>query len=253
MPAASSAEDRQKLASLGYVSATAAPVVRKDAPRPVDMVRLFDALEEASTLFVQAKYAQVIPLLERILAEDRYNLDATLRLATAHSALGHEAKALAAFRRAGELAPKSDDVRMYLALHYARGQGLGPGGARARADRGGIARAAARRGGPRASPGTAGQARRGRRPAAERLRAEDSDARRSWCGSARWRWKPARRTRPSTRSNARAVPRDRRSGTTWNSGCSTCRPAGSTTPARRSIACPRRTPRTRWRSSSARR
>ena len=123
VPAALSAEDRQKLASLGYVSATAAPVVRKDAPRPADMVRLFDGLEEASTLFVQAKYAQVIPLLERILAEDRYNLDATLRLATAHSALGHEAKALAAFRRAGELAPKSDDVRMYLALHYARGRG----------------------------------------------------------------------------------------------------------------------------------
>jgi tetratricopeptide (TPR) repeat protein len=117
-----SAEDRQKLASLGYVSATAAPVVRKDAPRPVDMVGLFDALEDASALFVQAKYTQVIPLLERILAQDPYNLDATLRLATAHSALGHEAKALAAFRRAGELAPKSDDVRLYLALHYARGK-----------------------------------------------------------------------------------------------------------------------------------
>jgi tetratricopeptide (TPR) repeat protein len=83
---------------------------------------MFDALEEASTLFVQAKYAEVIPLLERILAEDPYNLDATLRLATAHSALAHEAKALAAFRRAGELAPTSDDVRMYLALHYARGK-----------------------------------------------------------------------------------------------------------------------------------
>lgn len=122
VPAALSAEDRQKLASLGYVSATAAPVVRKDAPRPVDMIRLFDALEEASTLFVQAEYAKVIPLLERIVAQDRYNLDATLRLATANSALGHQAKALAAFRRAGELAPKSDDVRMYLALHYARGK-----------------------------------------------------------------------------------------------------------------------------------
>jgi arylsulfatase A-like enzyme/Tfp pilus assembly protein PilF len=121
-PAALSAEDRQKLASLGYVSATAAPVVRKDAPRPADMVTLFDALEEASTLFVQAKYAQVIPVLERILARDRYNLDATLRLATARSALGQDAKALDAFRRARELAPESDDVKMYLALHLARGK-----------------------------------------------------------------------------------------------------------------------------------
>jgi arylsulfatase A-like enzyme/Tfp pilus assembly protein PilF len=121
-PAALSAEDRQKLASLGYVSATAVPVVRKDAPRPADMVRLFDALEEASTLFVQAKYAQVIPLLERILSEDRHNLDATLRLATARSALGQDAKAMEAFRRARELAPGSEDVKMYLALHLARGR-----------------------------------------------------------------------------------------------------------------------------------
>jgi choline-sulfatase len=121
-PAALSAEDRQKLASLGYVSATAAPVVRKDAPRPADMARLFGALEEASTLFVQAKYAQVIPRLERILAQDPYNLDATLRLATARSALGQDAKAMDAFRRARELAPESDDVKMYLALHLARGK-----------------------------------------------------------------------------------------------------------------------------------
>ncbi len=121
-PAALSAEDRQQLASLGYVSATAAPVVRKDAPRPADMVALFDALEEASTLFVQAKYAKVIPLLERILGEDPYNLDATLRLATARSALGQDAKAMDAFRRARELAPASEDVKLYLALHLARGK-----------------------------------------------------------------------------------------------------------------------------------
>ena len=35
-------------------------------------------------------YARVIPLLEKILGEDPHNLDAALRLATAHSALGHE-------------------------------------------------------------------------------------------------------------------------------------------------------------------
>jgi arylsulfatase A-like enzyme/Tfp pilus assembly protein PilF len=121
-PAALSAEDRQKLASLGYVSATAAPVVRKDAPRPADMVGLFADLEAASALFVQAKYAEVVPLLERILARDRHNLDATLRLATARSALGQDAKAMDGFRRARELAPESDDVTLYLALHLARGE-----------------------------------------------------------------------------------------------------------------------------------
>ena len=115
-------EARQRLASLGYVGATAAPVVRKDAPRPADMVHLFDLLEKASGLFVQARYADVIPLLEGILDQDPHNLDAVLRLATAHSMLGHEAQAVAAFRRAAALAPASADVRMYLALHRARGR-----------------------------------------------------------------------------------------------------------------------------------
>jgi arylsulfatase A-like enzyme/Tfp pilus assembly protein PilF len=113
-------EARRSLASLGYVSASAAPVVRKDAPRPIDMTRLFDLLDKASGLFVNEEYARVIPLLERILAEDPHNLDACLRLAVAHSSLGHEARAEDMFRKAAEMAPGSPDVRTYLALHYTR-------------------------------------------------------------------------------------------------------------------------------------
>lgn len=114
-------EERRKLASLGYVSGGTAPVVRRDAPRPVEMIRLFDVIDRASTLFVQERYAEVIPLLEKVLSEDPYNLDATLRLATAHSVLGHEGRALDTFRKAAKIAPRSQDVRTYLALHYARG------------------------------------------------------------------------------------------------------------------------------------
>jgi hypothetical protein len=51
-PANLSEEESRKLASLGYVAATARPVVRPDAPRPADMASLFDALDEASALFV---------------------------------------------------------------------------------------------------------------------------------------------------------------------------------------------------------
>lgn len=120
-PAALGEEARRKLASLGYVSATAAPVVRKDAPRPADMVHLFDVLESASRLFVEGRYAQVIPLLDRILVQDPHNLDATLRLATAYSMLGRDRQAVQTFQRAATLAPRSDDVRTYLALHYERG------------------------------------------------------------------------------------------------------------------------------------
>jgi arylsulfatase A-like enzyme/Tfp pilus assembly protein PilF len=113
-------EDRRRLASLGYVGTAAAPPVRKDAPRPADMTALFDVLERASFLFVEGEYGAAVPLFERILARDPGNLDAALRLATAHSSLGHEARAEAAFERARRIAPLSADVRTYLALHYAR-------------------------------------------------------------------------------------------------------------------------------------
>lgn len=116
-----SEEERQKLASLGYVASDVKPVIRKDAPRPADMAPLFPVLDKASGLFVRAEYVEAIPLLEKIQAADPHNLDAALRLASAHSALGHEQQALAAFRKAEEIAPNSSDVRTYLALHYARG------------------------------------------------------------------------------------------------------------------------------------
>jgi tetratricopeptide (TPR) repeat protein len=115
-------DERRKLASLGYVAAGAAPVVRKDAPRPVDMSPLFDVIERASFLFVGGEYARAIPLFEKILAADGHNLDAALRLATAHSALGHDARALEMFDRAATIAPGSQDVLTYRALHYARGK-----------------------------------------------------------------------------------------------------------------------------------
>jgi choline-sulfatase len=121
-PANLDEEARRSLASLGYVSASTPPVVRKGAPRPVDMVHLFEILENASGLFVEERYAEVIPLLQKILGEDPNNLDAALRLATAYSSLGRSEAALGVFRRAAAIAPRSPDVRTYLALHYARGK-----------------------------------------------------------------------------------------------------------------------------------
>jgi choline-sulfatase len=116
------AEARRRLASLGYISAGAPPVVRPDAPRPADMTHLFDVLDRASTLFVREQYTDVIPLLQKILAADRHNLDAALRLATAYSLTGQEARAAEAFDRAAAIAPESPDVRLYRALHDARGR-----------------------------------------------------------------------------------------------------------------------------------
>ncbi|HEV7763736.1 MAG TPA: sulfatase-like hydrolase/transferase [Thermoanaerobaculia bacterium] len=113
-------EARRQLASLGYITADVKPVVRKDAPRPRDMTHLFATFDQASGAFERGDYAAAIPLLEKILKDDPNNLMAALRLAAAHSALGKNDAAMAAFRQAETIAPQSPDVRAYLALHLAR-------------------------------------------------------------------------------------------------------------------------------------
>jgi len=116
-------EERKKLASLGYVASDVKPLVRKDAPRPADMASLFPIIDQASILFVQERYTESIPLLEEVAKRDPHNLDAVLKLASAHSALGHDQQARDAFKTAQAIAPDSDDVRLYTALHDARGEG----------------------------------------------------------------------------------------------------------------------------------
>lgn len=110
----------RRLASLGYVSAGAAPIVRADAPRPADMTALLDVIERAEGLFGDKRYNESIPLFQRVLAQDPHNLDAALSLASAYSALGQNDKAVDMFQRAAAIAPQSEDVKTYLALHYVR-------------------------------------------------------------------------------------------------------------------------------------
>ena len=109
---------RRRLASLGYIGATASGSPPRCA-RPADMVRLFDVIDKASGLFVQERtptpsrcssgYSPTIRQSRR---------DA--RLATSHSLLGHEPQASPRPRASHR--PQSTDVRTYLALHYARGR-----------------------------------------------------------------------------------------------------------------------------------
>lgn len=129
-PANMSAADRQKLASLGYVSGGSAPVIRKDSPRAVDMSPTLALLVRVSALFSAERYAECVPVLSRILAADSHNVAAALQLAVAQSALGRRADADRAFARATEMAPASADVTFYRALHdgrYAMASGDTPG------------------------------------------------------------------------------------------------------------------------------
>jgi tetratricopeptide (TPR) repeat protein len=84
------------------------------------MTAMLDVIERASALFTEGRYRDCIPLFERVLTADPRNIDAALRLASAHSALGENAKAIQMFQRAAQIDPNSQDVRTYLGLHYVR-------------------------------------------------------------------------------------------------------------------------------------
>jgi hypothetical protein len=248
-PAATSDEDRRRLASLGYVAAGAAPVVRTDAPRPADMVRLFEPLERASALFVREEYAQAIPLLERILREDPHNLDATLRLATAHSALGHGHRRS---RRSPARASWRPTHRTSARIGRSTTRGARDGSRPSRRwSRPSASRPIAcpcwrrwpRSASGRAVPPTRSSCDSASRGCARRRRTSWFD----W-GSSRWpRSRPTPPSRPSSR-RARRGPRPSRTTSSW--ACSTWPPAASPRRETPWTACRRRTPNTRWRCSS---
>jgi arylsulfatase A-like enzyme/Tfp pilus assembly protein PilF len=113
-------ESLQRLASLGYITGGTPPRLRPDAPRAADMTRLFAELDRASGLFVAERYAEAIPVLEDVLRQDPRNVTIALRLAVAHSALGHDRIAERYFEEAARIEPDSIDLLHYRAMHAMR-------------------------------------------------------------------------------------------------------------------------------------
>jgi tetratricopeptide (TPR) repeat protein len=114
-------EARRRLASLGYVVGGAPPrSLPATAPHASDMTDLLAALEEGSALFTAERYAESIPVHERVLARDPGNLMVAVRIAVAQSLLGRDEAALRSFERARRIDPESIEARHYLALHLLR-------------------------------------------------------------------------------------------------------------------------------------
>lgn len=111
-------EARRRLASLGYLASEGTPtLVPPGAPRAADMTRLFPELDAASRDFVEERYAEAAPRLERILAADPGNLMTAVRLGVSRSLLGRDRAALAAFENAARIDPDSIEAKHYLAMH----------------------------------------------------------------------------------------------------------------------------------------
>jgi arylsulfatase A-like enzyme/Tfp pilus assembly protein PilF len=115
-----SRETIEKLASLGYFDSGQERRPRENAPSPKDMTHIFRDLDVGSALFVRREYARAIPVYGRVLEADPENLMVCLRLAVAHSVVGHEREAEAFFERARSIDPESIDLRHYHGMHYFR-------------------------------------------------------------------------------------------------------------------------------------
>jgi arylsulfatase A-like enzyme/Flp pilus assembly protein TadD len=115
-----SEEAIRKLASLGYFDSGPNRQLRENAPNPKDMTHIFRDLDIGSALFVERQYSEAIRVFDRVHEVDPDNLVVTLRLAVAHSVLGHERQAQSFFERAREISPASIDLRHYHAMHYYR-------------------------------------------------------------------------------------------------------------------------------------
>ncbi len=167
----------------------------------------------------RSSYAEAIPLFERILAADPHNLDAALRLATAHSTLGHDAKADGDVQaRRGDLADVTGRPRLPRPCTWRKGPKwesavplLEQVGRRSRRTALPALEALAQ------APGAPGADGRGGGVAAEGLRAARSRPPANWSGSGNWRWASAgrrRRSRPSS-GRARSSPSGFRTTSSW--------------------------------------
>lgn len=109
-PSAVSAEDRQKLAALGYVgtqSGTSLQLPGDSLPDPKDKIETLKLYRRAGQLTAEHKYLEAGVLLRELLATDSGMTDVWLKLADTESRLNRTAEALAAYKEVISRDPKN--------------------------------------------------------------------------------------------------------------------------------------------------
>ncbi|HEY3380441.1 MAG TPA: sulfatase-like hydrolase/transferase [Vicinamibacterales bacterium] len=118
-PARMDREALEKLASLGYVGAGAEPVVdavRQQKADPKDMIAVFNRLRRANSAVRERRFADALPILRDVLAQDPANAFAQLVLGSAHMGMGEYRQAIAQYRRYLELVPTSAYAHHWIAI-----------------------------------------------------------------------------------------------------------------------------------------
>jgi tetratricopeptide (TPR) repeat protein len=115
-------EAREKLASLGYLSAAARkePSLGASLPDPKQMVPLYERLLAGNRALSEGKAGEAAGLAREVLAKDRGNGFAQLLLGRAALASGQHRQAVDAFRAYLAIVPGSAEAHHWLALAHLR-------------------------------------------------------------------------------------------------------------------------------------
>jgi arylsulfatase A-like enzyme len=107
-PSAVSAEDRQKLAALGYVGTQFSPTSNRPGaalPDPKDMVDVLRQYREAIDLLDERKFAGAAGIFKDLLAQQPDMMDVWVQYGAVLTRLGRDAEALDAYRQIVRLKP----------------------------------------------------------------------------------------------------------------------------------------------------
>jgi tetratricopeptide (TPR) repeat protein len=114
-------EAMEKLAALGYVGAGAesAPVAPGQARAdPKDVIAVFNRLRRANTAVRDRRFAEALPVVREVLAEDPKNAFARVVMGSAHMGMNQFPQAIEWFRKYLELVPTSAYAHHWLAVCY---------------------------------------------------------------------------------------------------------------------------------------
>lgn len=115
------AEARERLASLGYLSAAPQPAPSTaKLPDPKRMVSLYERLLQGNRALAEGKPAVAANLAREVLAKDRGNAFAQLVLGRASLAAGHYQEAVKALKAYVAIVPGSADAHHWMALAHLR-------------------------------------------------------------------------------------------------------------------------------------
>ena len=114
-------EAMEKLAALGYVGAGAesAPMAPgQSRADPKDVIAVFNRLRRANTAVRDRRFAEALPVVRQVLADDPRNAFARVVMGSAHMGMEQYPQAIQWFRKYLELVPTSAYAHHWLAVCY---------------------------------------------------------------------------------------------------------------------------------------